>query len=163
MSYAVEGEDGTVTITTAAFTQIVLQAAEGVEGARVRRPRRHLDVEVADGRARVELELAVRYGLALPEVVRDVQAGVAGALRTMCGVDEAFILHVNRFSRSWSAARSRRSLSCCRTLSLVLPTTRVADCRMVGGRSPRAGISGAMGFALTACWSRSMASPLSFW
>jgi uncharacterized alkaline shock family protein YloU len=87
MSYAVEGEEGTVTIATAALTQIVLQAAEGVEGARVRRPRRHLDVEVADGRAHVELELAVRYGLALPEVARDVQAGVAGALRTMCGVD----------------------------------------------------------------------------
>ena len=40
MSYTVEGDAGTLTITTAALTQIVLQATEGVEGARVRRPRR---------------------------------------------------------------------------------------------------------------------------
>lgn len=91
MSYAVEGEAGTVTITTAALTQIVLQAVAGIGGARVRRPRRHLEVEVADGRAHVDLELAVRYGLPISDVARDVQAGVADALRTMCGVEIAAV------------------------------------------------------------------------
>jgi uncharacterized alkaline shock family protein YloU len=75
-----------VRVTDAAVTQIVVRAAEGVEGARVRRPRRHLDVEIADGSARVELELTVAYGKVLPEVARDVQQRVAAAVGTMCGV-----------------------------------------------------------------------------
>ena len=76
-----------VKVTDAAVTQIVVRAAETVAGARVRRPRRHLDVEFADGQATVELELAVAYGGVLPEVARDVQERVAAALGTMCGVD----------------------------------------------------------------------------
>jgi uncharacterized alkaline shock family protein YloU len=75
-----------VKVTDAAVTQIVVKAAEGVEGARVRRPRRHLDVEIGDGSARVELELTVAYGKVLPDVARDVQKRVAAALGTMCGV-----------------------------------------------------------------------------
>ena len=80
-----------VQVTDSALTQIVVQAAESVQGARVRRPRprRKLAVEIGDGRAHVELELAVAYGLVLPEVARDVQARVAEALRTMCEVDAA--------------------------------------------------------------------------
>jgi uncharacterized alkaline shock family protein YloU len=35
----------------------------------------------------VELELAVSYGHVLPELAREVQARVAAALTTMCGVD----------------------------------------------------------------------------
>jgi uncharacterized alkaline shock family protein YloU len=83
----VPGEGGTVTVTPGALTQIVVGAAESVAGARVRRRRRGLDVTVADGRARVQLELAARYGVVLPELARDVQERVAEALRAMCGVD----------------------------------------------------------------------------
>ena len=75
-----------VKVTDAAVTQIVVRAAEAVEGARVRRPRRHLDVEIDGGSARVVLELTVAFGKVLPEVARDVQERVAAALGTMCGV-----------------------------------------------------------------------------
>jgi uncharacterized alkaline shock family protein YloU len=80
-----------VKVTDSAVTQIVVRAAEGVEGARVRRPKRHLpkrhlDVEIDSGSARVELELTVDYGKVLPDVARDVQERVAAALGTMCGV-----------------------------------------------------------------------------
>jgi len=75
-----------VKVTDAALTQIVVRAAEQADGVRVRRPRRHVDVEVADGRARVTLELAVTYGHVLPEVARGVQERVAAALGTMCEV-----------------------------------------------------------------------------
>jgi uncharacterized alkaline shock family protein YloU len=75
-----------VKVTDAAVTQIIVKAAEVVEGARVRRPRRHLDVEIDAGSARVELELTVAYGKVLPDVARDVQERVAAALGTMCGV-----------------------------------------------------------------------------
>ena len=59
----------------------MIAAAELVDGARVRRPRRGLDVIVTDGSARVELELAARYGAVLPELAREVQANVTDALR----------------------------------------------------------------------------------
>ena len=75
-----------VKVTGAAVTQIVVRAAEEVGGARVRRPRRHLDVEIAGGSARVDVELTVEYGKVLPDVARDVQERVAAALGTMCGV-----------------------------------------------------------------------------
>jgi uncharacterized alkaline shock family protein YloU len=76
-----------VRITDAALTHIVVRAAEAVEGARVRRPRRHLDVELDGSSATVDLELAVAYGRVLPEVARAVQERVAGAFGTMCGVN----------------------------------------------------------------------------
>ncbi len=68
-----------LTITDAALAQIVVGAAEQVDGVRVRRRR---GVEPQDGR--VTLSLAARYGTVLPEVARDVQARVAEALATMC-------------------------------------------------------------------------------
>jgi uncharacterized alkaline shock family protein YloU len=75
-----------VKVTDSAVTQIVVRAAEGAEGARVRRPRRHLGVEIDGGSAQVELELTVDYGKVLQDVARDVQERVATALGTMCGV-----------------------------------------------------------------------------
>jgi uncharacterized alkaline shock family protein YloU len=75
-----------VKVTDNALTQVVVRAAEGVDGARVRRPRRTVDVEIESGRARVDLELTVVYGKVLPEVARDVQAEVADALGRMCDV-----------------------------------------------------------------------------
>jgi len=75
-----------VKVTDGALTQIVVRAAEGVVGARVRRPRRKVAVEIEAAHARVNLELAVAYGKLLPDVARDVQQEVAGALAHMCGL-----------------------------------------------------------------------------
>ena len=73
-----------VRVTDGALTQIVVRAVEGVDGARVRRPRRNVDIAIDDGHARVEMELAVEYGKVLPDVAGDVQREVAEALTRMC-------------------------------------------------------------------------------
>jgi uncharacterized alkaline shock family protein YloU len=86
MTVTVVSEDGTVTLTDAVLGRIVVQAAEGVEGARVRR-RRHVALEIADAGTRVGIELTVSYGRVLPELARDVQERVAAALGTMCGLN----------------------------------------------------------------------------
>ena len=75
-----------VKLTDQALTQIVVRAAETVEGVHVKRPRRHLDVDLAAGEAHVSLDLAVAYGTVLPDAARAVQARVADVLGTMCGV-----------------------------------------------------------------------------
>jgi uncharacterized alkaline shock family protein YloU len=85
--YVLEEAGGSIEVTPGALAQIVQQAAESVEGARVRRPRRGLDVRVDDGHVRVELELAVRFGIVLPDLARDVQARVAEALGTMVALE----------------------------------------------------------------------------
>jgi uncharacterized alkaline shock family protein YloU len=85
--HTLENALGSVRIEADALSALVVAAAERVSGARVRRPRRGLDVVVADGRARVELELAARYGLVLPELAQSVQESVAGALRDAAGLD----------------------------------------------------------------------------
>jgi uncharacterized alkaline shock family protein YloU len=77
----IKNSRGTIRVEGDALAALVVAAAERVEGVRVRRPRRGLDVVVAEGRIRVELELAGRYGASLPGLARDVQAGVATALR----------------------------------------------------------------------------------
>ena len=87
MSYVVTEPNGTITVTPAALAGLVVQAAETVPGATVRRGRRRLDVDLDAGRARVRLELAVRYGEGLPDVARAVQERVADALATMCRVE----------------------------------------------------------------------------
>ena len=78
---------GTISIPPGTLAQIVQSAVESVDGARVRRPRRGLELDVTDGRARVALELRVRYGLVLPELARSVQERVAEALTRMCVVE----------------------------------------------------------------------------
>ena len=85
-AYELRGPGGTITVTPAALTALVVGAAELADGARVRRPRRGLEIEVSNGHARVELELAVRRGVVLPELAREVQERVAGALAGMCGL-----------------------------------------------------------------------------
>jgi len=87
VSYVVSDEGGSVVVTTAALTELVVRAAEAVEGAEVRRGRRRLEVDVADGRAHVRLELEAGYGVVLPRLARDVQERVADALASMCGVE----------------------------------------------------------------------------
>ena len=71
---------GTIRIEGVALAGLVVAAAELVDGARVRRPKRGLDLQIEDGRARVELELAARYGTVLPELGQAVQRSVAEAL-----------------------------------------------------------------------------------
>jgi uncharacterized alkaline shock family protein YloU len=78
---------GTITIPPGTLAQIVQSAAESVDGVRVRRPRRALELEVTGGRASVALELRVRHGLVLPELARAVQERVADALGTMCALE----------------------------------------------------------------------------
>jgi uncharacterized alkaline shock family protein YloU len=87
MSLVLEEAEGTITVTPAALAQLVTTAAEGVEGAQVRRGRRRLDVDLSNGAARVRIELTARYGTVLPELARGVQERVADALTTMCRVE----------------------------------------------------------------------------
>jgi uncharacterized alkaline shock family protein YloU len=87
VTHVIRNEAGAITVSDAALTQIVVQAAETVEGARVRRARRKVGLELDGGRARVELELAVAYGKVLPDVAQDVQLQVTSALTRMCGLD----------------------------------------------------------------------------
>lgn len=99
-AHVVRESEGSITVTPAAMTQIVVQAAQSVDGARVRRSRRGLEVAITGGRARVTLELAARYGAVLPELASEVQARVAGALRTMCGLEvEAVDISIEELDR----------------------------------------------------------------
>jgi uncharacterized alkaline shock family protein YloU len=87
VSYVVPGEHGSITVTASALNELVVRAVESVDGAEVRRGRRRLEVELADGRARVRLELSARYGVVLPRLARQVQERVADALASMCRVE----------------------------------------------------------------------------
>ncbi len=87
MSYVVPGDRGSITVTASALTELVVRAAESVSGAEVRRGRRRLEIDVAEGHARVRLELSARYGVVLPRLARDVQERVADALASMCRVE----------------------------------------------------------------------------
>jgi uncharacterized alkaline shock family protein YloU len=53
----------------------------------VRRGPRRLDIDVADGRACVRLELTARYGVVLPQLAGDVRERVAEVLMSMCRVE----------------------------------------------------------------------------
>jgi len=86
VSLVVEAEHGTVTVPDATLASLVARAAERVDGARVRRGRRGVDIAVADNRAQVTVDLVARYGEVLPELARSVQEEVTDALATMCGV-----------------------------------------------------------------------------
>ena len=80
---------GSVRVSEAALAEIVRRAVGSVDGARLRKGRRRLGVELEDGRARAELQLAVEYGRVLPEVSAAVQEQVANALATMFDVEVA--------------------------------------------------------------------------
>jgi uncharacterized alkaline shock family protein YloU len=84
--HTIRGPHGPIRIEGDALAALVITAAELVEDARVRRPRRGLDVSVTEGSARVELELAARYGAVLPSVAREVQSNVAAALLSSAGL-----------------------------------------------------------------------------
>ena len=84
--HTIRGPNGTIRIEGDALSALVIAAAELVEGARVRRPRRGLDVSVTGDRATIELELSARYGTVLPAVARAVQESVSGALLGSAGL-----------------------------------------------------------------------------
>ncbi len=84
--HTVAGPYGSIRIAGDALSGLVVTAAELVEGARARRPRRGVDVTVERDRVRVELELAARFGIALPELARTVQERVAGVLGDSTGL-----------------------------------------------------------------------------
>jgi uncharacterized alkaline shock family protein YloU len=78
---------GSVRVSEAALSEIVRRAVASVEGARLRKGRRRLGVELEGGRARADLRLVVAYGRVLPEVSAAVQEQVAAALARMCDVE----------------------------------------------------------------------------
>jgi uncharacterized alkaline shock family protein YloU len=87
MSLVLHEPAGTITVPAPVLANLVTQAAEEVDGARVRRGRRRLEIEIGgEGVARVRVELAASYGVVLPEIARRVQERVAEALATMCNV-----------------------------------------------------------------------------
>jgi uncharacterized alkaline shock family protein YloU len=87
MTYLLSNDAGSIVVTDGVLASIVVQSAESVGGARVRRARRKVAVELDGRRARVELELAVAYGKVLPDVAQDVQVRVTDSLTQMCGVE----------------------------------------------------------------------------
>jgi uncharacterized alkaline shock family protein YloU len=97
----VQESGGSVRVSEAALTQIVRRAVSSVDGARLRKGRRRLGVELEDGRARAELQLAVAYGRVLPDVAGAVQEQVADALARMCAVEvEAVDVVVEELDRA---------------------------------------------------------------
>jgi uncharacterized alkaline shock family protein YloU len=89
--HVISAPAGSITIEADALAELVIAAAERVEGARVRRPKRGLDVAVAEGRVSVALELAVRFGAVLPELAQAVQESVAETLAGATGLTVAAV------------------------------------------------------------------------
>jgi uncharacterized alkaline shock family protein YloU len=81
------GPEGSITLTAGAVTELVASAARSVDGVRLRRPRRAVEIRHGEGRASVSLELAVRHGAALPELARSVQERVGAALAQVSGLE----------------------------------------------------------------------------
>lgn len=86
--YVITEPTGTITVSESVLEQVVQRSAEQADGVRVRKPRRGLDVEIHSGRARVALEIAVPFGVVLPEAAAEVQRRVVDGMRAMCGLDE---------------------------------------------------------------------------
>src|SRR5262249_54241295 len=67
--YVIRRDHGTITVTAAALQRLVVAAAESVDGVRVRRPRRGLELSIGTARtAEVTLALTAREGVVLPEL-----------------------------------------------------------------------------------------------
>jgi uncharacterized alkaline shock family protein YloU len=87
----VGGPEGSITVVPAALESLVLQAAQTVEGARVRRPKRSVEVTHGSGRVAVSFELAVESGVPVPELARAVQERVAEAVAVASGLEVASV------------------------------------------------------------------------
>jgi len=81
------GQPGTITVAAVALDRVVVHAAESVEGARVRRPKRSVDVAHGAGLASVSFELSIEQGVPVPELARTVQKRVADAVAATTGLD----------------------------------------------------------------------------
>ena len=81
-----EGPEGSITLTAAAVTELIASAARSVDGVRLRRPRRTVEVRYAEGCASVSLELGVTPGRPLPGLARGVQERVSEALAQVTGL-----------------------------------------------------------------------------
>jgi uncharacterized alkaline shock family protein YloU len=81
------GPEGSITLTATAINELVANAARGVGGVRLRKPRRAVEVRHADGRASVLLELGANHGEPLPELARAVQERVGEALARVSGLE----------------------------------------------------------------------------
>jgi uncharacterized alkaline shock family protein YloU len=81
------GPEGSVTLTAAALTELVAGAARSVDGVRLRRPRRAVEVQHADGRASVSIELGATAAEPLPALARAVQERVGEALAQVTGLE----------------------------------------------------------------------------
>jgi len=81
------GPEGSITVTAGALTRLVAHAAQEVDGVRVRRPKRSVEVTWAAGRAAVSLGLSARYGVPLPQLARSVQERVAEAVAGVSGLE----------------------------------------------------------------------------
>jgi Asp23 family, cell envelope-related function len=81
------GPEGSITLASTALTRLVVGAAESVDGARVRRPRRSVDVARSGGRVSVSLDLVVSPGATVPGLARAVQERVGEAVSSTCGLE----------------------------------------------------------------------------
>jgi Asp23 family, cell envelope-related function len=82
----VSDDGGSVRVSEAALVKLVDGAVAAVDGARLRK-RRRLSLDLADGRARAELEISLPYGVVMPEAARVVQENVARVLTEICGAE----------------------------------------------------------------------------
>jgi uncharacterized alkaline shock family protein YloU len=81
------GPEGSITLTAAALIELVANAARSVDGVRLRRPRRAVEIGHSDGCASVSLELAAAPGRPLPQLARAVQERVGEAVAQVTGLE----------------------------------------------------------------------------
>jgi uncharacterized alkaline shock family protein YloU len=79
--------EGAITVAPAVLERLVVRAAQSVDGARVRRPKRSVQVDHGEGRASVSLELAVENGVPVPGLALAVQERVAEAIAATSGLE----------------------------------------------------------------------------
>ena len=82
-----DGPEGSITVTAAALIDLVAAAARSVEGVRLRRPRRSVEVRHGDGHAAVSLELVAPHGELLAELAHAVQERVGRGLAAASGLE----------------------------------------------------------------------------
>jgi uncharacterized alkaline shock family protein YloU len=78
--------EGAITIAPAALERVVVRAAQTVDGARVRRPKRSVGIEHGAGRASVSFEVAVEHGVSVPRLARALQERVSEAVAATSGL-----------------------------------------------------------------------------
>ncbi len=82
MSLVIENEHGTITVPDGVLVGIAVDAAERVEGLKVRR-KRAVDT---DSRV-VRLSVSVRRGEPLVELAQRAQEEVASTFQSVCGIE----------------------------------------------------------------------------